>query len=1023
MKASFRFAALMVVVLVACRGESPSARMHALAARSGRAVEARLAGFAWSPMRVQRGSAPLDPARLELAGAAAAVIEKTPGSRDVGIGYLMIDRDADAVEALQQAAQQSPNDPKIWSDLAAARCTLAARGEKPYELPRALAAADHALRIDANLPDALFNRALIIEHLGITEAARRAWHRYLEADGTSKWADEALAHLGRLPVTTSDAQFRRDLALATAAMARGDAAPLAALCRNYPQDARKWGEGPLLADWADAIRAGDAAKAQGSLNVVRTIANTLAEWNHEQLLADAVASIDRAAGDPQRLATLAQAQATYRDGRILYSKHRIAEAQKMLQDSAEAFARTDSPMAEWARCYLASSHYDENQPVEAVAMLRAIDARIDRERYRALHGQIAWEITLCAMSAGAWAEALTAARDASHTFAALGESSNRANTDSFTAQMLGHMAQQRAAWKLWVSVFSEFSRNGAGDRLRNAIAEAVQKERAAGAYDAALALADINAADSGTPPSVEAYAHTVRARLLMNMKDVPRAASAIRDARTNVAAIVDPAVRARVSAVVDVAESIVVRESDPSRSRALLDRAYNFLSSRNEHAFLPDLYLQRGRSWLSQKNESAALADFETGIAELNAQRSTVADGNLRSSFYDSAPNLFAEAIALLLRRGDMARAFAYSDGARAQSLVEQIGAGGDAASGGNPSLAAVQQALPSNTAVLEYAMLPSSIAIFVVTPNGADVVEIPRDAASMQASVEHMRELLERRAPIEGVQSASADLHRILIGSAAAKIAGARQLILVPDRELNTVPFAALFNPASGRYLIEDYAISVAPSAGFLTRKKSAAPGATLVVGDPSSAAGPALPDAAHEAQTIASMYPSATLLIGERATRARFIESAENSAVIHYAGHAESDDAESYGSLRLAADGARDSGALELGDIARLKLHNAPLVVLAACGTIRGDAAHVEGMPSVARAFLAAGARDVVGTLWEIDDDIASKLFRRLHQQIRAGDGPAAALRDAQLALARDGDARLRHPSSWAPVEILGN
>ena len=113
---------------------------------------------------------------------------------------------------------------------------------------------------------------------------------------------------------------------------------------------------------------------------------------------------------------------------------------------------------------------------------------------------------------------------------------------------------------------------------------------------------------------------------------------------------------------------------------------------------------------------------------------------------------------------------------------------------------------------------------------------------------------------------------------------------------------------------------------------------------------------------------------------------------------------------------------GGLSIEQAVRTPEYGAPLVVLGACGTIRGEADHVEGMPSLARAFLAAGARSVVGTLWEIDDDTASRLFRRMHQQIRAGQSPAAALRAAQTALVHDPDARLRHPSTWAPVEILG-
>src|SRR5207237_8732422 len=96
-------------------------------------------------------------------------------------------------------------------------------------------------------------------------------------------------------------------------------------------------------------------------------------------------------------------------------------------------------------------------------------------------------------------------------------------------------------------------------------------------------------------------------------------------------------------------------------------------------------------------------------------------------------------------------------------------------------------------------------------------------------------------------------------------------------------------------------------------------------------------------------SMYPTSILLVGERATRSRFIESAESCRLIHYAGHAESGAASSYASLRLAGDGARNSGELDAGQIAHLHLRQSPLVVLAAWGTIRGETSHIEGMGSV--------------------------------------------------------------------------
>ncbi|HEX8153004.1 MAG TPA: CHAT domain-containing protein, partial [Thermoanaerobaculia bacterium] len=103
-------------------------------------------------------------------------------------------------------------------------------------------------------------------------------------------------------------------------------------------------------------------------------------------------------------------------------------------------------------------------------------------------------------------------------------------------------------------------------------------------------------------------------------------------------------------------------------------------------------------------------------------------------------------------------------------------------------------------------------------------------------------------------------------------------------------------------------------------------------------------------------------------------------------------------------------------------LTLARNPLVVLAACGTSRGNARHIAGMSSISRAFLAAGARAVVGTLWEIDDDVSATLFVRFHEHLQRGSPPARALRDVQRELLRSGDARLAHPATWSPAQLLG-
>ncbi|MEK6374845.1 MAG: CHAT domain-containing protein [Acidobacteriota bacterium] len=1027
-RSSKTFAVAALVLLTGCHGDTPAERMRSIAPRAGRTIEARLTGFGWSAMRVQRASrtvAPLEPARLELAGAAGAVIEKTPGSHDAGVGYLVIDRDADAVEALQEAAQKSPNDAKIWSDLAAARYTLAVREDKPYELPRALAGADRALRINATLPDALFNRALIIERLGITEAARRAWQRYLQADGTSKWADEALQHLGRLDVVIRISAFKRDLDRAQTALRRGNPLALAALTRMYPQEARAWGEGPLLAAWAKAVRASDPG-AVFSLELVRNIAHALTQTNQEQLLDDTVAVITASASNVEEQRTLADAHLAYDEARVLYSRRRVTEAEVGLRNAATLFARAGSPMALVARYYAANAVYDQSRAAEARTALKALLKEVDARRYRALAAQIGWQLSLCAMGAGEWAPALRASSESSDIFASLGEEQNRANVDLLRANFLDRIAQPRAAWRMRLGAIAAISRGGGYARVSNAMAEAVRTEAEHGHYDAALSLADLNIEDLGrhaeTPAAGIALgiAQAHRARILVTTGDRDGAQRAIATSRETAQTLTDAKLRAHLLALIDVEDGIFHTATDPQRALHILDSALAFFVAHDDTASLPDIYLQRGRARLRASDEPGALADFESGLRELNEQRSRFDNNDQRSGFYDTEPDLFAETIALSLRRNDIERAFTLSDAARSETLHEQLGLVSRKDAG---SLAGAAT-LPPDAAIVEYALLADDIAIFTITSRGTTVDRAPVNRAQLRARIETFIDAIQRRADIGIVEREAAALFDMLIRPIGGRITGVRRLTIVPDRQLHAVPFAALLDAPRHRYLVDDYVVAVAPSVSYALRKPVGGPATlALVVGDPTIASGPVLPGATREAEIIASMYDAATLLIGSRATRARFIESAERSGIIHYAGHADSDAANTFGTLRLAQDVTSASGDLDAADIARLHLRQAPLVVLAACGTIRGDADHVEGMPSVARAFLAAGARGVVGTLWEIDDEIASPLFRNVHQQLKAGRSPAAALREAQLALAHGADPRLRHPSTWSPVEILGN
>jgi len=1023
---------LMLVALSACRRqESASERLRLLAPHSERPIEARLTGFDWQAMRLQRATPAglLDPARLDLAGAASTVIQSLandPSARarhEAGAAYLLIDHDRDAIDALESAVEQSPKEAAYWSDLAAARYTLAVHEKRPHELPQALADADHALKIEPALPDALFNRALIIEALGITEAARRAWQRYEAVDPSTHWSNEAMNHLGRLGVVTSRDVFQRELDLASRALRTGDHAPIVALARNYPQQARTWSEVLLLANWADAIRSGKTKQAAEILSVIRALGSSLAEFNHDESVADAVAAIDRAAADPARVRTLADAHAVYRDGRLLYRDRHITEAQKRFQEARELFISGGSPMAIAADYYLAGCLFDRNGPVEASKALDGLAASFDHDRYPALWAEVGWNRTLCQGAEGRWEAAIRSASESRRIFASLGETENRGEMDLLAAGNLSRASQPASAWKARVPAFQVLSRAGSDDRIRNSLISAAIAESEQDKVEAALSLAHIALDDLrlARQPTAICLAEAVRAEALANSEDWNAARSAVERARLSARAVSDAHIQRRMSASIDIVQAVVERYANPRLSLQLLDAAVAFLTSEHRNAFLPKAYLERGRTRVRTGDDTAALADFETGLREVESQRSAISDRDVRGTFYDTEPELFSETIALLLRRGDTPRAFELSDSARARSVYEQLGLVRTPASATTSEQ--LRRAIPPGTALVEYALLRDAIVIFYFTSSHSGVVRVPAKRATVRALVERSVDLLQHRGDIAAIDRETAALDRLLIVPVSAELAGVDSLIIVPDRRLHTIPWAALYEAPQRRYLVEDFAVSVAPSAGAMLQKTSPlnlAP--VLVVGDPHDEGAPALPEAAREAEVIAAIYDSSTLLEGDHATRARFLTMAPGSGMIHYAGHADSNSADPFGALHLAADRPHDTGDLDTSAIAALHLRNAPLVILAACGTMRGESHHVEGMPSIARAFLAAGARSVVGTLWEVDDDTVAPLFHRMHVELHNGANPSAALRTAQITLAHDPDPRLSHPATWAPVELLG-
>jgi CHAT domain-containing protein len=345
---------------------------------------------------------------------------------------------------------------------------------------------------------------------------------------------------------------------------------------------------------------------------------------------------------------------------------------------------------------------------------------------------------------------------------------------------------------------------------------------------------------------------------------------------------------------------------------------------------------------------------------------------------------------------------------------------GTDRVSGATFDLAGLQAALDAETAVVIYYSLDDELLAFLVTTEAVHAVRNLASERAIETLVERLRFQTDamRRAVgrnpghqaqlLHRAQHYLATLYDLLVRPLASLI-GERRLAVVPHRALHYVPFRALFDGT--HYLIEGREICTAPSAAVLhhcLRQPPSALERPLFVAVPDALA----PRVRDEVQTIAPLWPDQTTLLDEEATLESLRHHTPEAGILHLACHGQfRADSPLFSSLRLA------DGWLTVQDAYSLELASG-LVVLSACETGVSALAPGDELIGLARGFFAAGAPTLLVSLWTVDDATTASLMARFYERLRAGDGPARALRTAQRELMRDHP----HPFFWAPFVVMG-
>ncbi|KAG8470936.1 hypothetical protein KFE25_009357 [Diacronema lutheri] len=302
-----------------------------------------------------------------------------------------------------------------------------------------------------------------------------------------------------------------------------------------------------------------------------------------------------------------------------------------------------------------------------------------------------------------------------------------------------------------------------------------------------------------------------------------------------------------------------------------------------------------------------------------------------------------------------------------------------------------------------------------------------------------------ELAAAADGARAVLGALHDALLAPLLPALGGARELVVLPAGVLALVPYGALA-PAAAPHepLIARVAVATAPSAAALCamRARARARGderaAALVVGNATTLGTLGLAPLEHaeeEARGVAEILETAGDALGLRAelltgsdARARAVLEAvvvRPPALLHFAVHAQPK------CLALApagggeeAEADDDDGLLHKDQLHMTWLASHPVVALVGSHSGGGDLCE-DGVLGLPRAFVGAGARCVLSSLWAVPDESAKRLMLSWYRESVADGAPslAIALQRAIIACARRTDGSWEELVHWAGYTLIGN
>lgn len=333
----------------------------------------------------------------------------------------------------------------------------------------------------------------------------------------------------------------------------------------------------------------------------------------------------------------------------------------------------------------------------------------------------------------------------------------------------------------------------------------------------------------------------------------------------------------------------------------------------------------------------------------------------------------------------------------------------------------------------LDFAVGDYSGYLFAVTRDSVRLVNLPGRFTKMAGKVSMYRQIVGQLPSrhsgtgtlvAEEVERMNRSMGDAIFGGVADLVRSSSVLLISASKFYGGVPFGTLSLPGvDGRdqQLIHSHVIQMIPSASVLAWQRSR----EVPVSDGILAIEPVEPDdlpGAHkEVESIRRRYTGVT--VRNDPGKPAIADVPPSTGIVHVAAHTEINDESPWHSGILLGERSGDFSAdpyLRAGDIASARLY-ARLAVLSGCESAMGRPSVGEGVAGLTAAFLSAGVRSVVATLWRVDDEVTADLMARFYEGLADGMPIAAALRQAQLAIGALPESS--HPFYWAGFVVVGD